>query len=195
MREPDGNRSWCSRLSLAGRVKSKMASSYLPSLFLAILRLYNAIATECMVSRPLLMSAVQARTARSGSWTLAQLARGSSQPATAQHMGSKLNTVRLPIYCRLHECSCSIIKDSGTARYGLPWLLLQATNDPRQPFFVGPCLGRHGAAYATASIASGVSLIVVRRNSRRSLRSKRRPRWTVARLSHMTRSPTCHLCA
>src|SRR5262249_54375740 len=48
--------------------------------------------------------------------------------------------------------------------------------------------------YATASIASGVSFTVVRRNSRRSLRSKRRPRWTVARLSHITRSPTSHLC-
>ena len=48
--------------------------------------------------------------------------------------------------------------------------------------------------YATASIASGVSFTVVRRNSRRSLRSKRRPRWMVARLSHITRSPTSHLC-
>ena len=51
-----------------------------------------------------------------------------------------------------------------------------------------------GGIYAIASIASGVSLTVVRRNSRRSLRSKRRPRWIMARLSHMTRSPTCHLC-
>ena len=50
------------------------------------------------------------------------------------------------------------------------------------------------AIYATASIASGVSFTVVRRNSRRSLRSKRRPRWMVARLSHITRSPTSHLC-
>src|SRR5215471_19214961 len=86
-----------------------MASSYLPSLFLAIPRLYSAMATVCLVSRPLLMSAVQARTARSGSWTLAQLARGSSQPATAQHISSEVNAVRLRIY---HRFNVTLLRSS-----------------------------------------------------------------------------------
>src|SRR5262249_8942240 len=112
-----------------------MASSYLPLLFLAIPRLYNAMATVCLVSRPLLMSAVQARIARSGSWILAQLARGSSQPATAQHIGSIVNAVRLRICRRLRDALAQIIGYSGTERYGLPYLWLQATHDLRQPFF------------------------------------------------------------
>src|SRR5262249_61723158 len=94
-----------------------MASSYLPSLFWAIPRLYKAMATVCLVSRPLLMSAVQARTARSGSWTLAQSARGSSQPATAQHIGSKVNAARLRIFCRLHNVLAQFISYLGAERY------------------------------------------------------------------------------
>ena len=35
------------------------------------------------------------------------------------------------------------------------------------------------------------SIVVVRRNSRRAVRSNRRPRCSVQRLSHMTRSPAC----
>src|SRR5262245_43558663 len=112
-----------------------MASSYLPLLFLAIPRLYNAMATVCLVSRPLLMSAVQARIARSGSWILAQSARGSSQPATAQHIGSKVNAVRLRIYCRLRDALAQIIRYFGTERYGLPYSWLQATHDLRKPLF------------------------------------------------------------
>src|SRR5215471_6224114 len=84
---------------------------------------------------------------------------------------------------------------------GLPETTLHDYSDlpQRQPDRVS-LSSRHGRkpaemfVYATASIDSGVSFMVVRRNSRRSLRSKRRPRWTVARLSHITRSPTSHLC-
>src|SRR5215471_9396762 len=116
-----------------------MASSYLPSLFSAIPRLYSAMATVCLVSRPLLMSAVQARTARSGSWTLAQLARGSSQPATAQHISSEVNAVRLRIYHRFDADLAQIIRYSGTERHGLLCLWRRAAKHPRQPF----CAGGH----------------------------------------------------
>ncbi len=56
--------------------------------------------------------------------------------------------------------------------------------------------GQRPAIHQAACDISGASpASVVRRMSRTSLRSKRRARCMVCRLSHITRSPTRHLCA